>query len=391
MYSTYDDCNNDDRMRAHPSVSYRSHVPFGTDETRPLRIGTVASPAPPAPAPVTVAACATTIYLDRMHAGQAAARCVIAANEEEIQAKMAQLEEADKARIIEEEARRRLNAKRSQEEYAVRSARAEAAAEAKRVQDEAAAAAAKAKREQEAVERAEKEARDATIALAAHEVRRKDSFNQWIVGGYDGSRLPYGWAAAQLEEAFWCHIETKGCFKVCPTCGKTPTVNRLAQRERTFLENKPVADYRAGLTYVPHSSSGDFATGASPFSGVPYVAESISCCHHLFDMKSKQRFVTVESMTHPPPEHERRRFVVQIGGRYWSYEYPKGWWDKGVFINPPSDYMATPESRGWRTLSYARYDPLDPTGSIAAEAAKEAARLAKIAELEAELAKLRGV
>jgi hypothetical protein len=330
---------------------------------------------------------------DRMHAAAAVPRGVIATSEEEIQAKMAQLEEADKARIIEEEARRRLNAKRAQEAYAVRRAQTEAAAEAKRVQDEAAA---KAKREKEATERAEKAAREAEegrIALAAHEVRRKDSFNQWILGGYDGAItcLPYGWTAAQLEEAFWCHIETKGCFKVCPTCGKTPTVNRRAQKERTFLENKPVADYRAGLTYVPHASSGDFATGASPFSGAPYVAESISCCNHLFAMKSKQRFVTVESMTHPPPENKRSRFVVQIGGRYWSYGFPQGWWDKGTFIHPPSDCMPTPESGGYRTLSYARYDPLDPTGSIAAEAAREAARLAKIAELEAELAKLRGV
>ncbi len=267
--------------------------------------------------------------------------------------------------------------------------RVEAAARAQIKQKQEAAAA------ERAAERAAKqalkdaEARQAAAEAAAaeavlqaerlrlHEIRmgaqRAKAFDDWARDNRFWPEIPRDWAAktrnpaAEVEPLFWEEMEAQGGFKLCPTCGAKPKVNRTYS---ACVWGNNTTGYIEGL----------FAKYNHPQQGaVGYTLESISCCEHLFDVRTKQRFISVTSMSHPPPAAKQVEWWS--GCKVEHIDGGKRAAGGKIRIVGYHDYQAI--------KAYALYNPADPTGAKAAAAAVEAARAKEIAELEARLSALR--
>ena len=243
------------------------------------------------------------------------------------------------------------------------------AAAAERVAERAAKQALKdAEARQAAAEAAAAEAVLQAERLRLHEIRmgaqRAKAFDDWARDNRFWPEVPHDWAAttrnpvAEVEPLFWEAMEAQGGFKLCPTCGAKPKVNRTYS---ATVSCNQTTGYLEGL----------FAKYNHPQQGaVGYTLESISCCEHLFDVRTKKRFISVASMSHPPPTAKQVEYIrgcrLAAGGRIRM------------------DYV---QQQAIKT--YALYNPADPTGAKEAAAAAEKARAMEIAELEARLTTLR--
>ncbi len=193
------------------------------------------------------------------------------------------------------------------------------------------------------------------LQRTAEEAKRTMSLHQWITDGYQirhpsAGGLPEGWTTKTLEEAFWSHIEEEGGFRICPACGKKPVINAMG-RIRPFpigptsygnrgetvsdLDRKEALVERRCRTYTTEIFNMKWDhLGPSVYSIV-----SINCCGHLYDVCSRQRMISVETITSPPPANERHHYIVQ---------------SKGVYRQIPDE--------GHTTTEYAHYHPACPMG-----------------------------
>jgi hypothetical protein len=285
--------------------------------------------------------------------------------EADVAAKLAELE-AEEARNAEMRAAARY-AERVEAAARAQIKQKQDAAAAERVAERAAKQALKdAEARQAAAEAAAAEAVLQAERLRLHEITmgaaKAKAFDDWARDNRFWPTVPVGWTMASVEKSFWECMEAQGGFKLCPTCGAKPKVNRIYT---ATVSCNPTTGYIEGL----------FTTYDHPQHGaVGYTLESISCCQHLFDVPTKQRFISVASMSHPPPVAKHVEYTM---GQKWNKSSPTRLWEI-MYIKPPR----TP---------YAPYDHADPTGSKAAASAAEAAEVAEIAALEAQLkARLEG-
>jgi hypothetical protein len=127
---------------------------------------------------------------------------------------------------------------------------------------------------------------------SAYEKEKSDLFNSWIKTGINHSlfaacharecndRFYLLWNKDELISAFWNYINANYGFSKCPSCGKTPNVNRFAEWTHQGYKN---TSYIEGLIPVNPPYDGHNICGGS-------TIKSISCCEHLYDFVQKRRY-----------------------------------------------------------------------------------------------------
>jgi hypothetical protein len=308
-------------------------------------------------------------------------------SEEEILAEMRRIqdekEQAARQKAIRAEAERRLKAA----EQAVRDAARAQAAAAAREKAELAAAALRAQAMVEVAEKAAAEAEQKRLSQIALDACRAASFPGWIDGGCVFAQniypnyYPVGWNRTELEAAFWDYVVKNGGFSTCPSCGKKPFVNRRNSYSSYNSEGGSFTAvcYTEGLwnNYVRQD-----------MGAVMTVVETINCCEHLWDLKTKKRHISLSAVVNPAATATSVGFRVQEKFCHWSERGREqfGYQQDEEYGRAGSTWRYNKMPRP----QYVLFDCEDPDGSKAKAAAEEAAKQSKIAELKSQLVALQG-
>ncbi len=307
--------------------------------------------------------------------------------EDEILAEMQRIQDDKRISAIRAEANRRIQAAAAAQLLAERSERMAAFLADKQEKEALAAAAAAANAQAEAAERAAAEVERKRLWQVAMEAQRAASFPSWIEGGCWFSKdrypltYPTGWNQADLEVAFWDYVSKNGGFPTCPTCGKKPFVNK----RNTFASSTSYGS----ITSVAYTEGLWNHYTRSDLGAVGTILESINCCEHLWELKTKKRYIATCALADASIFGSSVGFRVQEKFSPWGRGEEFGYQADEVYV--PSAGCSRPSYYDKKARpQYVLYNPEDPDGSKAKAVAEKAAKDSKIAELRAQLAALEG-